>query len=73
MKLVFPATFDINLEYKKLNRVFSTCENVDEIFETLRKRFRRNCCAQIGHMGSNFPIGRLRVNMVCVDQNQGSA
>ena len=43
--------------------VFSTCENVGEIFETLRHRLHRNCRArQIGHVGVTFPIGRLGVN-----------
>ena len=35
--------------------VFSTCENVGEIFETLKQRLHRNCRArQIGHVGLLF-------------------
>ena len=42
--------------------VFSTCENVGEIFKTLRQRLHRNCRArQIGHVGVTFLIGRLGV------------
>ena len=37
--------------------VFSTCENVGEIFETLRHRLDRKCRArQIGHVGVKFPV-----------------
>ena len=39
-----------------------TCENVGEIFETLRQRLHRDCHArQIGHVGATYPIGRMGV------------
>ena len=42
--------------------VFSTCENVGEIFESLRQCLHRNCRARhFGHVGVTFPIGRLGV------------
>ena len=57
---IFLKTFG----FKNLNRVFSTCENIGGIFETVRQRLHRNCRArQIGHVGVTFPIGRLGVNL----------
>ena len=44
--------------------VLSTCENVGDIFETLRQRLHRNCRArQIGRLKVTFFIGRLRVKL----------
>ena len=55
----------MNIEFKSQLKVFSTCENIGEIFETLRQRLHRNCRArQIGHVGVTFPIGRLGVKIL---------
>ena len=60
----FLAISEINFEFKSQIMVFSTCENVGEIFRTLRQRLHRNCRArQIGHVRVTFPIGRLGVKL----------
>ena len=58
----FLASSEMNFKFKSQLMVFSTCENVGEIFETLRQRLHRNCRArQFGHVGVTFPIGGLGV------------
>ena len=62
--LLFSYLLLTNFEFKSSFMVFSTCENVGEIFETLRQRLHRNCRArQFGHVRVTFPIGRLGVNI----------
>ena len=38
IKGIFLAAFDYNFGFRNQRMVFSTCENVGEIFETLRRR-----------------------------------
>ena len=59
---LFRAIFVINFEFKSYCRIFSTNENIDDTFETLRQRLHQNYhTRQIGHVGVTFPIGRLGV------------
>lgn len=53
---------EINYGFKNYFRVFTTCENIYDIFETIKERFHRKCRAcQIGNVKFTFPIERLEV------------